>query len=372
MKGLYIAAIDNEKYSWSVGVSNKIRGQINAFSDLNVDMSYLCSENCKIVLNENSITTKNIVSRFGFTVFAMDLIRNIFDKFNKEILEFDFIYIRYAFANPYLLKLVKYLRKNNKKVFLEIPTYPYEDEFKKNISGYTFKTIDKYILKSLSKYVYRFVMTNDLTTLYKSKVINIFNGIDEKSITSHNSVNKGTDNVINMIAIANLSPWHGYDRVIEGLNDYYKKHNNKIVRFYVVGDGESKEDLENLVEKYNLQDEVIFLGVKRGEELNDAFENMHIGISSLALFRAGGGHDPIKSKEYIGRGIPVILGYKDRALSGNLPFVFNIPEDNSSLNVDYIVKRYENLKVSSDEIKEFARNNLTWKSQMKKVIDELK
>ena len=53
---------------------------------------------------------------------------------------------------------------------------------------------------------------------------------------------------------------------------------------------------------------------------------MHIGVSSLALFRAGGGHDPIKSKEFVAKGMPVIIGYKDKALSSNLEFIYENKE----------------------------------------------
>lgn len=371
MKGIYIAPIDNTLYTWSLGVSNKINGQIKAFSKLCDEMHYLRSDDGKLKLNDNYLSDRKINSKLGYTFLSIQFFNRIYKEYGKDLLTYDFIYIRYSFANPCFVKLIKYLHSHNKKVFVEIPTYPYKDEFKKNIYGMILKKIDSLCLINISKNIFRFVLTSNLPEIHGTRAINIFNGIDEDITLFENKQHKST--AINMIAIANLSPWHGYDRLIKGLADYYKLGGKIPVYLNIIGDGQSKSLLLQLTKDLNLQDKVKFLGAKRGDELDEVYMSMDIGVSSLALFRAGGGHDPIKSKEYVGRGIPVILGYEDRALSNkNLPFVFEVSANETNINMFEIIQQYHNLKYTSDEIKDYARRKLTWLSQMIKVINSLK
>ena len=114
------------------------------------------------------------------------------------------------------------------------------------------------------------------------------------------------------------------------------------------------------------------MGAKFGDELDEIYDNSDIGISSLALFRAGGGHDPIKSKEYISKGIPVVIGYDDRALSEELDFVYKVSGDEIAIDIEEIVNKYVNMKTTSYEIMQYAVENLTWESQIKKVVKYIK
>ena len=44
-----------------------------------------------------------------------------------------------------------------------------------------------------------------------------------------------TSKELNLIGVAEIHRWHGFDRLIRGLADYYSKPKNYIVRFHVVG-----------------------------------------------------------------------------------------------------------------------------------------
>ena len=166
----------------------------------------------------------------------------------------------------------------------------------------------------------------------------MYNGIDISNIPLVN--NRQDTNQINMIGMANLAIWHGYDRVIKGLYEYYQNNNVKKVHFYIVGDGKEKENLIKLTNQLKLNETVHFLGSKNGKELDRIFDNMDIGVSSLALFRAGGGHDPIKSKEFLGRGIPVLMGYNDKIINMNLPYVYKVEENDSSIDIEDLINTY--------------------------------
>lgn len=362
MKGLYIAPVDSTSNEF-IGVFKKIQSQISAFKNQDVDMDYIGIEkDCMdFIGNKESINLK----RAKHYVFFRYILKNV----DKILNKYDFVYIRFSFANPYMFKLAKKLIKTNTKVFIEIPTYPYDSEIKNNIKNIILKKVDKLLWIIKGRWVTKLVLTNDRKKLFGVDTINIFNGININDI---NEIEKdlATDE-INLIGVANVSKWHGYDRIISGMAEYYKGTPKRKVNFFIVGEGAEKSNLENLTDKLILKEKVFFLGAKFSKELEEIYSKMDIGVSSLALFRAGGGHDPIKSKEYVAKGIPVVIGYNDRALSNELPFVFSVSSDDSAININEIVGKYINMKISSKEIRDYAYMNLSWESQMKKVIDEL-
>lgn len=366
MKGIYIAKVDTE-YKLDIGVSKKILGEINAFKNIGNSIDYVRLKNKDIFINDGKL---------GVTPNRYFACRDIYKGLKKINLNYDFAYLRYCRGNYNFYKIIKLLHKNNIKIIVEIPTYPYRSEInKKSIRGIIDLVLDKLITPSLHKYVYRISVTSDDKEIFSIKTIGINNGIEIDRFPMVNYSDRNMDK-INLVGIGNLAKWHGYDRVIEGLDKYYNDNKNldkREVDFYIIGEGNEKNNLQALTEKYNLNKYIHFLGAKNGEELDDIFNKMDIGVSSLALFRAGGGHDPIKSKEFLARGIPVILGYEDRLIDMNLPYIFKISEDDKPVDIGTLLKKYnKTLNIKPEEIREYAKENLTWEVQMKKVINELK
>ena len=363
MKGIYIAAIDSCEAK-EKGVINKIYGQIKAFKKLNVEMDIAHIKNKDIIFNGNLSNIK----LYKPTNFFFH--KNIKKKLKTKIKDYDFAYIRFSRGDIEYFRLIKFLNKNNIKVIIEIPTYPYIKQYKyTNPKHLIYGILDLVIWQLVKKYIYRISVTNNISKIRGIKCINIYNGIDLDSLPLNSS--KKISNKLNLVGVANISKWHGYDRVIRGLYEYNKNSNSKNINFYVIGEGEEKENLIKLSKDLGLEKNVRFLGVKTGKHLNRELDNMHIGVSSLALFRAGGGHDPIKPKEFIGRGMPVILGYNDKLVDMNLPYVFKIPEDNSSVNIDEIVDKFYKLQESKQDIRDYAKANLSWESQIYKLIRQI-
>lgn len=364
MKGIYIAAIDSCQGK-EKGVINKIYGQIKAFNKWNIDMDITHIKDRNILFN-NQLLNINLPKPTNFFFH-----KNIKKIIMSQDTNYDFAYIRFSRGDYEYFKLIKFLYKCNIKVIVEIPTYPYNKQYKyTNIKHLIYGAIDKIIWKLINKYIYRISVTNDIEYINGIKCINMYNGIDLETLPIN--CNKTHYEEINLVGIANISKWHGYDRVIRGLYEYKNSNfNKKIVKFYIIGEGNEKENLIKLTKQLSLEEEVKFLGVKTGESLNKELNNMHIGISSLALFRAGGGHDPIKTKEFIGRGMPVMLGYTDKLVDMDLPYVFKVSEDNSSIDINDIVNKYENLEITSKDIRNYAEKNLSWEAQIYKIIKEI-
>ena len=49
--------------------------------------------------------------------------------------------------------------------------------------------------------------------------------------------------------------------------------------------------------------------------------------------------------------------------------MYKVSNDETIFNMEEIVEWYNTLKITSEEIREYTNNNLTWDIQLKKVID---
>lgn len=365
MKGLYIYDIDfqlNPQYS---GVNKKINSQIEAFKFHDIDIDRACVSNEEIVINNYRINVnlrKYKLGRVKNNIFFFKLKKFLSSSNN---LKYDFIYIRFSMANIGMYKLIKYFNKIGIKVIIEIPTYPYRDELEKGFYSNILTCIDKLVWIKMRKYIYRIAVTNEIEEIEGIKTITIYNGVDVANIPI---VKSEFENEINLVGIANISKWHGYDRVISGLRIYYNNFKGINVKFHIIGDGEERVNLEKMVSDLNLNEYVYFWGTKNGIKLDEIMNKMHIGISSLALFRAGGGHDPIKTKEFIARGIPVVLAYEDKLIDMNLPYVIKVEENDNPVDIENLINRYITLNYTKYEIRKYAENYLSWNLQIKKII----
>ncbi|UZW14974.1 glycosyltransferase [Clostridium pasteurianum] len=365
LKGLFVSLYNVEDDN-AKGIKRKIEAQIKYLGRNcdGVDWVYKGNDGY-IKLNGNKLyygkNTKQLW--FNATCDFYSLIKYI------DLKKYEFIYIRYLWANLGLLKFAKHAKSFNKKVLVEIPTYPYEHEMGNNIKGNICRKLDRIVTSKLHKYVFRIVCTNKDETIFNIKTIRIDNGVDleEVKIISNDKVKREN---INAIAVASICRWHGYDRFINSMYQYRQKNKDLNLKFYLVGDGRKNDiqELKYIVKQKSMEDYVIFTGPKGGEELDSFYNNMDIAVSSLALFRAGGGHNPIKTKEYIAKGLPVITGYEDSIVPSSLEYIYKVEEDESIFDLKDILKWYYEGNFKHSDIRSFAEKHVSWDKQMKKVM----
>ena len=101
---------------------------------------------------------------------------------NKIVWEYRFCLYRYFYSSPWFISYLKFLKKINLKVILEIPTYPYDGEVKDNF----FTKWDKKYRKELHKYVDKGVTYSNDKKIWGITCINISNGIDLDEIKLRN------------------------------------------------------------------------------------------------------------------------------------------------------------------------------------------
>jgi glycosyltransferase involved in cell wall biosynthesis len=274
--------------------------------------------------------------------------------------------------------MVKSIKKaRNVKVVVEIPTYPYQGQFK----GASFEAklslfLDIIFRKSFSKLIDSYVTFTDDNTIFGAPNISISNGIDFDSIKlrekSHRVLDKSNpSNSFYLISVSEVHYWHGIDRVIEGLSKYYSNPNNKMSVFFMIigrGFGSEYNDLMLLARKRGLDGYITFYGNRSGEELNKLFEMADFGVASLARHRSNITKiKTLKNREYAARGIPFIYSEIDDDFEG-MPYIMKATPDDTPLDICSIIDFYNKCDYSPLQIRNSIIDTLSWREQMKKVI----
>lgn len=123
-------------------------------------------------------------------------------------------------------------------------------------------------------------------------------------------------------------PWHGIDKVIRMAQLFPQWH------FDIVGVRPGK--------LYKTPSNVSLYGPLERQTYEPILAQADIAIGSLALHRNGMNEAcPLKVREYLAYGLPVIIGYKDTDFPEGAPFILQLPntEDNVESNVEAI-KRF--------------------------------
>lgn len=385
MNILYSAYISEE--SLTNGYLKKLVGQCSAFKKDFDDVYLYLSNLSKVALynvEESTLKEINTFSYSNFTVYNKNsIIRKIkeFFRYNSsltflddiiDLYKIDILYYRIA---PPINKLFSLAKKRELIKIIEIPTYPFENEFKKARGSIEYNLFWKNGMKKFENFADIIVaISSDNTFNVDKKIVLINNGIRLEDIKIKNQ-NKHSS--INLLSIANVAFWHGYDRIIKGLYEYYKKNPNKEVYYHSVGEGPELENLKNLVKELKLEKYVIFHGTKVGEELDKIVDDSDIAFGSLGNHRKGlYGDSALKNREYCARGIPFVIASNDQDFQESFPYVFRIPKDDSPVDIDKVINWYENLSKKhpdySLEMRKYAEENLSWDAKMKPVIEKIK
>ncbi|MCL2184478.1 MAG: glycosyltransferase [Treponema sp.] len=360
MKGYYITFENPSHYNEGNGVYKKIQSQIKSFIKAGINIS-------NINIPKNFKHLFKIINKFSPNIFLKNLPEDFFNV--------DFFYIRYSLCTYPFIKLLSEIKKNKKNVIIEIPTYPYNQEIKGFLSKLTL-LMDSILNKQLKKYVNLITTYSKHTEIFNIPALQIMNGINISDIpVVTKTENK---NELNLIAVANFYSWHGYDRLIYGLSDYYKNNTEKTVYIHLVGDGEQLNFYKNLVNKFNLSNYIIFYGIKSGEELSLIFNKSDIAVCSL------GGHrksiflsSELKSREYMARGLPMLSSTKIDVLPDNYKYCLFVPENESPIDINSIIQFYNNLinenniNQITNKIRLFAEKYCDMNITLKPVIEYL-
>lgn len=217
-----------------------------------------------------------------------------------------------------------------------------------------------------------------LTLFTKHKTQLIANGYDVHEVQPldlNESSNTDQRN-INFLAIGSIADWHGYDRLLLGVQSYYQRENvpNTNITIDFIGDGPALDSLKALTKNCNLSEHVKFHGQLTGEQLTKHLKSAHLGIGTLGLHRKGLSlASPLKNREYCAFGLPFICSHKDIDFVDQ-PFVFNIPPDESAVNIQLILENLTDLKktgLDKKHIHSFGLNNIDFQAKWKNILSKI-
>ena len=121
------------------------------------------------------------------------------------------------------------------------------------------------------------------------------------------------------------------------------------------------------MQRYGIEDKVIFHGRLFGKELDEVFNLCSFGVGSLARHRSGiTVIKTLKNREYACRGIPFIYSEQDSDFDSQ-PYVLKAAPDETPVRVQDIVDFCQHIPEASEIRK--SVEHLSWNKQMQIVID---
>ncbi|WP_148371976.1 glycosyltransferase family protein [Bacteroides bouchesdurhonensis] len=355
------------------GISKKIRYQVKALKECGLDVR-TCYYDVTTNGRRRWMLDDKIMVDFGFGLSAKIRKRIdysfIADYVRREGIEF--VYIRsYHNANPFTIHLVNRMKEYGAKVLMEIPTYPYDQEYITRAMKLDL-FVDRCFRSRLARCLDSIVTFSNAKTIFGGRTIRISNGIDFDEIPMKTKRND-TSREMHLLGVAEIHYWHGFDRLLQGLAEYYRTNPEYKVYFHIVGPlfGErEQQDILPVIQDYRLKDYIILHGPMHGKDLDACFEEADFAIGSLGRHRCGITHiKTLKNREYAARGIAFTYSETDEDFD-SMPYVWKVPADESPIHIQDLIEFQRSITLTPEEIRESVRP-LSWKAQMQKVIETL-
>ena len=367
------------------GIAKKVAWQAAAFQAVTGDTAY-----CQFVHQGSLVITRpdfqvvdQVELKPGY-LQRIDQYKKLSDWAIRH--EVRFLYYRFDHYDAITHGFFKRMKRSEAKVVMEFATYPYTAERAQRHKALLahgeylaylvrkIHVIDEWLHIPRAKRVLDGVVTYmPHKNIWGIPVTVIDNGVDlDAAPLRRLALSEGGP--LTMLCVANLSFWHGLDRLVRGMCAYGANEEARPVRLLVVGpETEELKKLHNLVEEMGLDDSVMFLGPKTGADLDSLFDEAHIAVGSLGLHRIGLDRgSTLKVKEYCARGIPFIYSYREAQLRGDEAFSLRVAADENAVDVGAVVSFCDNLgdaAALAKEMRAFAERRFTWESQMAILAD---
>jgi glycosyltransferase involved in cell wall biosynthesis len=370
MKVLFLVYHGFSEYS---GITKKIHYQVKGLKENGHDVRL-----CYYDLDEHGHRCRYIDGRilkdYGKGTMAALRQRMNYDCIYNYCIgeQIEVVYARcFQNANPWLIGFFKKLKRAGIHAVTEIPTYPYDQEF----NHFEWKVraglkIDQFFREKLYQQMDALVTFSDAESIFGQHTIRISNGVDFDSIPLHSPL-PSLSSSLHLIGVAEVHPWHAFDRVMKGMGEY---KGGRDVFFHVVGGVHPyrmKTDFIPIIKKYGLEDKIVFHGQLFGDELTHVFNQCQFAIGSLGRHRSGiTVIKTLKNREYATRGLPFIYSEMDSDFD-HQPYVLKAPADETPINIQQIVDFMDHFSMKPEEIR-MTVEHLTWKIQMQKVINQIK
>lgn len=378
MNILYIAFKDFSKSHY--GASKKVISECRAFEKIGHQVKLIGRDGHMTVIMYSD-GSKEVIA--NHKTKSTTKLQNIYDKSNQinDIIKFikdnkyDLCYIRYDLSTLQFVNLVKRLHSCCKNIFIEIPTYPYDKEYSGKLNSVRIM-IDRIFAKKLKKYVNKVISFYEIPNgvFFDIPVLVVPNGFDFDGIKLNED--ELFSDELHIAAVSSMRIWHGYERMIEGMHHYYQAGGKRKIFLYLAGDGREKAKYEELVNRYGLQNNVLFCGPLSGVELDKLLEKCNLGIDSLARHRTNiTVLSSLKSREYGAKGIPIINSCDIDIIDDEFDYFLKVSADDKPIDVQQIIDFYDRIyknedrRIIAQRIREYVERKSGMLNVMQKVLN---
>ena len=356
----------------------KFDGQLAAFRNLGLDVYHLVFDREYFYLvhdgkKERICKASTGMPTYFHTKVYYDMHRAAIQAAKKN--RFDYVYWRGSPVWRSSLTAAKVFRQTGAKVLYEIPTYCKEGETDLSAGRRLFRLYENLWNGKLMRCPDVFIFTGDadFDIFYGKPAINIDNGVSLDTLPLRTP---GQDpDRIHILALASMSYWHGYDRLIRSLAAY---RGGEKVTIHMVGgnDGGMLPEWKQLTAELKLEDQVIFHDKLYGDDLNRMFDLCDIGINSLALYRKNlDVTSELKVREYTARGLPFVCSVEDPAFRYvQEHFWIMVPNDETIPDMEQILSFAKKMRTDPrhpEKLRNYAEQYMTWEGQYASVFEML-
>ena len=365
MKGYYLfAPVQPECAGPESGVERKVRAQCKALNH------YL---NCELVIlppvQYKESAAEKIIRRLPLTAAWRKW------KYKGEFDDADFLYIRQVYHDASFVRWLRALRKQNPKIRIiyEVPTYPYLTEQKTSRANAAFRKKEARWAPRAAKYMDRIVTFYGQDEIWDVPCIKLINGFDFSQVELPD---RPAPRDVQIISVAATAFWHGYDRLIEGIHQYYENGGTEPIVYHVVGT--VLPELQRMIQDYQLEENVIIHGRQSGEALKQLYAQCYLGVDVL------GGHrknypisSSLKSREYAAYGLPLLTSSPVDYLPKGFPYQLVVPYNDSAVDIQELltffwrIYRQEGDVACAKEIRAAAESVCDMSVTMRPVADWL-
>ncbi len=328
MKGYYLfAPVEPENVGPDSGVERKVRAQCRALNE---------ALGCELVIlppvQYTGSVVEKIIRRLPLTAAWRKW------KYKGEFDDADFLYIRQVYHDASFVRCLRALRRRNPgiKLIYEVPTYPYLTEQKTSAANAAFRIKEARWAPRAAKYMDRIVTFYGQDEIWGVPCLKLINGFDFSRVELPA---RPVPKDVQIISVAVNAFWHGYDRLIEGIHQYYGNGGTERIVYHIVGN--VLPELQKMVREYHLEEHVIFHGRQSGEALKALYAQCYLGVDVL------GGHrknypisSSLKSREYAAYGLPILTASPVDYLPKESPYQLLVPYDDSPVDVPTVLVYY--------------------------------
>jgi len=359
------------------GVDIKINAQVANLKKMGLDVNHIIIGNGRQMpdasVNPEGIPIKtNILNQIKKYYIIYKILCAVISPQQKN----DIIYIRSLAPNPFTWIAFQFPR--HAKIIIEYQTIePYESKL--NSQKFRFFLMDFFFGMLIRRKTDAIVGVTYEITHYEFKRsgdpkkphITIGNGFNVESVPLRTS-RSFNNTELHLLCVANVSIWHGIDRLIKGVSAY---HGNINIRLHIAGEGPEIHNLIDIVQELGISHQVIFHGFLTGQKLDELFDNCHIAVGSLGIHRKGLHQtSELKAREYCARGIPYIIACGDPDFPADFPYILEMPADESPIDMEQIIAFVPHVCQDTDhpqKMRHYALKHLDWSVKMKKTKEFL-